>query len=193
MPAAQTPTAAAALLQQGTTAAAATAQQAATAPATQLGAAVVAAQQAAAAATTVTAQQGATPVAIVLEPGEQPVQVTLQPVTITAETPVTPSPGLVPQLAPEIATPQLSLAGAPVSVPTTALDINALSALIPPASPATDATALAVATSAALTLLQEQVQAGPLTGGNLSQFVFNNGAMLSLLPAVGGSPHRRAR
>jgi hypothetical protein len=188
VPATQNPTAAAAVPQQGTTAAAAAAQQATTtSAATQLGAAIVAAQQAATAAPTVAVQLGATTVAIVLEQGGQPVQVTLQPVTITAETPVTTSPGLVPQLASETATPQVSVPAAAVSVPTTALDLNALSALISPASPTTDATALAAATSAALTLLQEQVQAGPLTGGNLSQLVFNNGAMLSLLPAVAGA------
>ena len=204
VPATQNPTAAAAtVLQQGTTAAATTAQQATTTAvattaqqaATQLGAAVVAAQQAATAASTTvqqgaTVQQSATPVAIVLEQAGQPtVQVTLQPVTITvaAETPVTTAPTLVPQLASEIATPQVSLPAAAVPAPTTALDLSALGALISPASPATDATALAAATSAALTLLQEQVQAGPLTGGNLSQLLFNNGAMLSLLPAAAGA------
>ena len=192
VPVTQNPTAAAAVLQQGTTAAATTGQQATATPAaTQLGAAV-AAQQAATAASTVVQQgataQSATPVAIVLEPGGQPsVQLTLQPVTITAETPVTTSPALVPQQASEIATPQVSLQAAAASVPATALDLNALSALISPGSPATDATALAAATSAALTLLQEQVQAGPLTGGALSQLVFNNSAMLSLLPAAAGA------
>ena len=170
------------------TAAVVTGQQATTTPvATQLGATVAAAQQAATTASTVAVQQGATPVAIALEQGGQPsVQVTLQPVTMTvaAETPVTASPTLAPQLASEIATPQVSLPGAAVSVSTTALNLSALNALI---SPATDATALAAATSAALTLLQEQVQAGGLTGGNLSPLVFNNGAMLSLLPAAAGA------
>jgi len=173
------------------TAAVVTGQQATTTPvATQLGAAVAAAQQAATTASAVAVQQGVPPVAIALEQGGQPsVQVTLQPVTITvaAETPVTASPTLVPQLASGIATPQVLLPGAAVSVPTTALNLSALSALISPASTATDATALAAATSAALTLLQEQVQAGPLTGGNLSPLVFNNGAMLSLLPVVAGA------
>jgi hypothetical protein len=170
------------------TAAVVTGQQATTTPvATQLGATVAAAQQAATTASTVAVQQGATPVAIALEQGGQPsVQVTLQPATMTvaAETPVMASPTLVPQLASEIATPQVSLPGAAVSVSTTALNLSALNALI---SPATDATALAAATSAALTLLQEQVQAGGLTGGNLSPLVFNNGAMLSLLPAAAGA------
>jgi len=189
VPVAQNPTAAA-ILQQGTTAAATTGQQATTTPAAaQLGTA--AAQQAATAASTVAVQQGATPVAIVLDQGGQPsVQVTLQPVTITAaaQTPVTASPTLVPQPTPENATPQVPLPAAAVSVPTTAVNLNALGALISPASTATtDATALAAATSAALTLLQEQVQAGPLTTGNLSPLVFNNGAMLSLLPAVAGA------
>jgi len=173
------------------TAAVVTRQQATTTPvATQLGAAVATAQQAATAVSTVAVQQGAPLVAIVLEQGGQPSgQVTLQPVTITlaAETPVTASPTLLPQLASEITIPQASLPGAAVSVPTTALNLSALNALISPATIAIDATALAAATSAALTLLQEQVQAGPLTGGNLSPLVFNNGTMLSLLPAVAGA------
>ena len=187
VPATQNPSAAA-LPQQGTTAAVTTGQQATTTPVpAQLGAAVTATQQAATAASTVAAQPGATPGAIVLEQGGQPsAQVTLQPVTITAETPVTPSPTLVPQPASAVITPQASLPGAPVPAPTAAVNVNAPTTPISPASPATDATALAAATSAALTLLQEQVQAGPLTGGNLSQFVFNNSAMLSLLPAAAG-------
>jgi hypothetical protein len=158
--------------------------------ATLPGAAVAAAQQAATPASTVAAQPGATLGAIVLGPDGRPVQLTLQPVTITGaeQTPVTTSPTLVPQPAPAgIATPQVPLPAATVSVPTTPPNLNALSAPISPASTATDPAALAAATSAALTLLQEQVQAGPLTGGNLSRLIFNNGAMLSLLPAVAGA------
>ena len=132
---------------------------------------------------------GATLVATILEQGTQPtVQATLQPVAITvvADTPVTVSPSLVPQLA-EAALSQVPVTTA--STPATALNLNALSALISPSSTATDATALAAATSAALTQLQEAVQSGPLTGANLSRLVFNNGAMMSLLAAATRPSH----
>ena len=131
---------------------------------------------------------GATLAATILEQGTQPtVQATLQPVAITvvADTPVTVSPSLVPQLA-EAALSQVPVTTA--STPATALNLNALSALISPSSTATDATALAAATSAALTQLQEAVQSGPLTGANLSRLVFNNGAMMSLLAAAATRP-----
>ena len=131
---------------------------------------------------------GATLVATILEQGTQPtVQATLQPVAIkvVADTPVTVSPSLVPQLA-EAALSQVPVTTA--STPATALNLNALSALISPSSTATDATALAAATSAALTQLQEAVQSGPLTGANLSRLVFNNGAMMSLLAAAATRP-----
>jgi hypothetical protein len=171
--------------QQGTSAAAATAQQVATTlVATQLGAAVAAQQ-----ASTAAVPPGATPVAIVLaQGGQSSVQATLQPVTITEAVPppVTTSPPLVPQVATGAAAPRVSLPGAAVSVPTAAPNLSALGAPSSPAATGTDATARAAATSAALTLLQEQVQAGPLTSGNLARLVFNNGAMLSLLPAAAG-------
>ncbi len=176
------------VVQQGTSAVVVTAQQAATAQvAAQPGAPAVAGQQVATAATAL--PQGATPVAIVPEQGTQPtIQVMSQPVTITVATelPATTSPALAP-VASEITTPQLSLPAATVPVPSAALNLGALSALISPASTTADAAALAAASSAALTVLQEAVQSGPLTAGNLSRLVFNNGAMLSLLPAVAGA------
>jgi hypothetical protein len=81
----------------------------------------------------------------------------------------------VPQLASATAAPQVTVPGVSVPVPTAAPNLSA----------ATDASALAAATSAALTLLQESGQAG--TGANLSRLVFDNGAMLSLIAA--GAPH----
>ncbi|HEY4973226.1 MAG TPA: hypothetical protein VII41_06435, partial [Steroidobacteraceae bacterium] len=161
------------LLQQAATAAAAITLQATAAASTPAALALQAATAAAAAVS-----EGATPVAIVLGPDGQPVvQVTPQPVTITvaADTPVTASPALVPQLASATAAPQVTVPGVTVPVPTAAPNLSA----------ATDASALAAATSAALTLLQESGQAG--TGANLSRLVFDNGAMLSLIAA--GVPH----
>jgi len=134
--------------------------------------------------------QGTTPVAIVLEQGTQPaIQVALQPmaVTVVPETPVAASPALAPLLAAEIATPQVSVPDAAVLVQPNVAILSALSQLISPASTTVDTAALAAASSAALTLLQEAVQSGPLTAGSLSRLVFNNGTMLSLLPALTGA------
>lgn len=189
-PATQNVATAPVVLQPGTTAAVATVPQSTTTPpAAQPGAAAVAAPQGATLAAAVVSQ-GTAPVAIVLEQGTQPsVQVTLQPVTITVapETPATASPALAPFLASEIAAPQVSLQGAVVPVLPGGPNLGALSELILPAPTTADAAARAAATSVALTLLQEAVQAGALTAGNPSRLVFDNGAMLSLLPAVAGA------
>jgi Flagellar hook-length control protein FliK len=183
----------AAILQQVATAPAAAAQQATATPVAVLPGVVVVVAEPGATPATAVVSQGATLAAIIVEQGSQPFfQVTSPPATITvpAETPVTISPALVPLLASETAAPQAPLQGAAVPVPTAAApNLSALSALISPASTATDATALAAATSAALTQLQEAVQSGPLTGANLSRLVFNNGVMLSLI-AAGARPPR---
>jgi len=187
-------------VQQGTTPAAATAppgavvvvpQGVASALATALAVAVASGATSAAAVVA----QGTTPVAVVLEQGIEPtVQVAPQPVTITVatETPVAASPALAPLLASEIAAPQVLLQGTAVPVQANVLNLGALSQIISPASTAADAAALAVASGAALTLLQEAVQSGPLAAGNLSRLVLNNGAMLSLLPAAAGARTSRA-
>ena len=138
-------------------------------------------------------QQATTPVAIVLEQGTQPfIQESSQPVTITVvpETPATASPSLAPLLASEIAAPQVSLqvslqGGAPPVVQDL-LTFSTVGQIIPPASAPADAAARA-ASSVALNLLQEAVQAGPLAAGNSTRFIFDNGVMLSLLPAVAGA------
>jgi len=182
------------VLEQGTTATAqqATARQAAATLVTaQPGVNVVAQSSAPPAAAVVL--QDPTSVATVLEQGTATlVQVTSQPVTITVatDTPATTSPALVPLLASETAVPEAALQGAAVPAPTTAaLKLGAPGVVISPAATATDATALAAATSAALTRLQEAVQSGPLTGATLSRLVFNNGVMLSLIAAGARPPH----
>jgi hypothetical protein len=134
--------------------------------------------------------QGSTPVAIVLEQGIQPTNpAALQPATVTAVpgAAVAASPSRAPLLASEIAAPQVSLQGTAVPVQASVLNLGALSQIISPASTTVDAAALAAASGAALTLLQEAVQYGPLAAGNLSRLVLNNGAMLSLLPAAAGA------
>jgi hypothetical protein len=134
-------------------------------------------------------QRSTVPVAGVLEQGGQPpLQVSPQSVMITAglETLATASPALAPLLAHEIAVSALSLQGA---APTSQQDIPNLGAagqVVAPASVPADAAARAAASSAALNLLQEALQAGPLMVGNPSGFLLENNQMLSLVPAVTG-------
>jgi hypothetical protein len=138
-------------------------------------------------------QQATTPAAIVLEQGTQPfIQGWSQPVTITLvpETPATASPSLAPLLVSEIAAPQVSLQaslqGAAPPVAQDGLNFSTAGQIIPPRSAPADAAARA-ASSVALNLLQEALQAGPLAAENPTRFVLNNGGMLSLLPAVAGA------
>jgi len=145
------------------------------APALQ-GAASIVVPQGTPAAALVIEQGGLTP-AIVLS---QPV-----PITLVQGTPLTASPALAPLLASETATPAASLPGAALSntapVVTTGL---AGQIVLPPATTA-GAVALAAASSAALSQLQEAVQAVPLTLTTPTGLVENN-QMLALVPAVTG-------
>jgi Flagellar hook-length control protein FliK len=160
----------AAVVQQGAAPAAAIVPQAATSP-------------------TPVVQGATTPVAIALaQAALASIQGSSQAVIITVgpETPTTASPALVPVLAPEI-----NAAGVPpqAAAPTVAQDVLGFSAANPVISTAsTPADALrAAASAAALNLLQEAVQAGPLTAGNQSGFVFENSQLVSLLPALTGA------
>jgi hypothetical protein len=160
----------AAVVQQGAAPAAAIVPQAATSP-------------------TPVVQGATTPVAIALaQAALASIQDSSQAVIITVgpETPTTASPALVPVLAPEI-----NAAGVPpqAAAPTVAQDVLGFSAANPVISTAsTPADALrAAASAAALNLLQEAVQAGPLTAGNPSGFVFENSQLVSLLPALTGA------
>ncbi len=132
------------------------------------------------------AQPGTASAAIVLAQGTQPSQASPQPITITVvpQTPETASPALAPLLASEIATPQMQ--GAATVAPD-ALVSSVVSQVLSPASTPADAAARTAVSSAALNLLQEALQAGPLAAANLSRFVLDDGAMLSLLPAVVGA------
>jgi hypothetical protein len=134
-------------------------------------------------------QPGTTPGAVVIEQGTQPSVQLSQPVTIIAgpETPTTVSPTIAPLLASEITEPTTSSPSAASAIAQEILDLGGANQIIPPASTPADAAARAAASSAALNLLQETVQAGPLAAGNLSRFVFDNGQMLSLLPVVTGA------
>jgi flagellar hook-length control protein FliK len=142
-----------------------------------------------AAPTTAVVEQGTTPgMVVVPEPGAQPpVQGSPQPVMVAVmpETPITASPALAPLLVPELAMPEVLPQGAAPAVPQAALDLGVANAVASPA-PA-DAAARSVASGAALNLLQEAVQGGPLAIGNLSRFAFDNGLTLSLLPSAAGT------
>jgi hypothetical protein len=77
--------------------------------------------------------------------------------------------------------------GTATPVAADALGSGAVSQILSPASTPADAAARTAVSSAALNLLQEALQAGPLAAANLSRFVLDDGAMLSLLPAVAGA------
>jgi len=138
---------------------------------------------------------GATiPAAVVLAQAAQlSPQLSLQPVTIVAgpETPVSVSPTIVPPLAPQTAVPNAAPTASPQSaIPVPAqeiLDLAAANQIFPPAATPADAAARAAASSVALNLLQETIQASPLAAGNPSKLVFENGQFLSLIPAATGA------
>jgi hypothetical protein len=119
------------------------------------------------------------------------VAVSSLPVTIMAEpdpsTIAIVSPALVPLLAPETAAPEALLQGAASPLPQGVSDFGAANVVI--SSPATDAATVARAavSNAALTLLQEAVQAGPLNSLNSKAFGFDEDLTPSSLPAVIGT------
>ena len=136
------------------------------------------------------AQQGTTPGALALAQAGQPsVQLSPQSVTIVAgaETPVTPAPGIAPLLAPGTAAPTASTQNVPSALVQEILDLAAANQILPPVSTPADVAARAAASSAALNVLQQTLQAGAPGAGNPSQLVFENGQMLALLPAVTGA------
>jgi Flagellar hook-length control protein FliK len=139
---------------------------------------------------TETVQPGTTAGAVVTDQGAQPsLQASPQPVTIIAgaEMPTTVSPELAPLLASEITAPATSSQGTASTVEQVIADLGEANQIIPPAATQADAAARAAASGAALNLLQEAVQAGPLAAGNLSRFAFDNSEVLSLLPVVTGA------
>jgi hypothetical protein len=169
----------AAVLQQGGTPAAT--QQAAMSP-------PVVQQGVAAAPAEAVQPEGATPVVVLVAQGTGlPAEILSQPFTITAgpETPTTLSPSLAPLLAPEIAPSATSLQGAAASTQPDTINPGSTVQTLAPAS-AADAAARTAASSAALNLLQEVVQAGPPALANVSGVLLENNQMLALVPAVTG-------
>jgi hypothetical protein len=134
-------------------------------------------------------QQAMTPVAIALAQATLlSIQGSMQPVIITvgSETPMTASPALVPLLAPESSAFGATLQAAAPPVAPDVLGFGAANPAISTASTPVDA-ARTAASSAALNLLQEALQAGPLTAGNPSGLAFENSQLASLLPALTGT------
>jgi Flagellar hook-length control protein FliK len=109
-------------------------------------------------------------------------------IVITAE-PETTSPSLVPTLGGT--TPSALLQAEAPEISQAILEFSAAGSIIAPAATPADAAARTAASSAALNLLQEAVQAGPLTSpltaASASGLMFDNSQMLSLLPAVAGA------
>ena len=139
-------------------------------------------------AASIVVPQGTPATALVIEQGGPTPAIVLSqpvPITLVQGPPLTASPALAPLLASETATPAASLPGAALSntapVVTTGL---AGQIVLPPATTA-GAVALAAASSAALSQLQEAVQAVPLTLTTPTGLVENN-QMLALVPAVTG-------
>ncbi len=132
------------------------------------------------------ASQATAPVVVVLEQGTQPsVQISSQPVAMIVEPEAltTGSSALVPLLASGI-----TASGASLQAPMAqdALTFSAANAVISPTSVPAGEVARVAVSSAALNLLQEVLQTGPLTAGNPSGLAFGEGMMLSLLPVVTG-------
>jgi len=96
------------------------------------------------------------------------------------------SPALAPLLAPETATLAATLQGAIRPNAPDVLSPNSSNQIVLPPSTPADTAARAAASSAALNLLQEAIQAVPLTVVNPSGLVLENNQMLALVPAVSG-------
>ncbi|SHH49973.1 flagellar hook-length control protein FliK [Bradyrhizobium erythrophlei] len=147
----------------------------------------VVAQQATTPAAAAVVPQG-TAAALVIEQGTlASATVAAQPVTTTPvqETPLAASPALAPLLSTGTVT-SVTLQGA--AMPNAEVVFNtgvASQIILPPSTPA-GAVALAAASSAALNLLQEAVQATPLIPINPSGLLLENNQMLALVPAVSG-------
>ncbi len=144
-------------------------------------------------ATTVMAPANATPATILLEQGaDQLLAVPSSSVIITAEAELANvSPAPAPLLAPDIALSNALPQSAAPEIPQGLLEFSAAAAtVLTPATNPADAAARVAASSAALNLLQEAVQAGPLAtslaAGNTSRLAFDDSMMLSLLPSVAG-------
>jgi hypothetical protein len=136
---------------------------------------------------TIVLEQSAGGVAQVLAEGSP---IPVPSIVITAE-PETISPSLVPTLGSGGTIPGALLQAVAPEISQAVLEFSAAGSVLAPAATPADAAARTAASSAALNLLQEAVQANPLTSplaaASASGLMFDNSQMLSLLPAVAGA------
>ncbi|MGB9115140.1 flagellar hook-length control protein FliK [Bradyrhizobium sp.] len=136
-------------------------------------------------------QQETVPGAVVLAQAGQPsVQPYQQPAIIVAgpDAPEIVSPTIAPLLTSASSAPAASpQSTAAPAIAQEIIDLGAASQILLSAATPADAAVRAAASSAALNLLQETLQASPLAAGNPSKLVFENSQMLALMPAVTGA------
>ena len=164
-------------VQQTTTTTAAVASQGSAAPA-----AATAQPAAASVAAAAVAAQGTAAAAVIIGQGGQPLVQVSSPLALT----VAPETTTTISLAPELVAATVSPQGGGAATAPDVLDLSVASQTILPPATAADAAARAAASAAALNLLQEVVQASPMTLINLPGLVLENGQMMGLLPAVAG-------
>jgi hypothetical protein len=164
---------ASAVVQQNTTTTASVASQGSAAPAATVAQPVT--TQPATAPT-------ATVAAVIIEQGAEPLLQVSSPPTLTAAPEITTTASLAPEIAAAALLPQAGTAATAANV----LNLSVANQTILPPATAADAAARTAASAAALNLLQEVVQTGPLTLTNLPGMVLENGQMMGLLPAVAG-------
>lgn len=137
-------------------------------------------------AATIVLEQGAGGVAQVVAEGSL---VPAPSIVITAE-PDTISPSLVPTLGSAATVAGALLQAEAPEISQAVLEFSAAGTILAPAATSADAAARTAASSAALNLLQEAVQANPLTSplaAANAALMLDNSQMLSLLPAVAGA------
>jgi len=146
-------------------------------------------------ATANTTQQGTPPVALAsAQAGQSAAQESALLVTITAEPApqevLAPLPSIVPQTGTvagtAAGTQAASTQAAAPAIAQEILDLAVANQITASTATPADAAARAAASSAALNLLQEAVQATPLSAANLSRLLAENGQALALLPVVTG-------
>jgi hypothetical protein len=136
-----------------------------------------------------TAQPGTAPAALASAPaGQSASQESALALTISAELAAqeVPAPSIVPQASTAAGSVAASTQAAAPAVAQEILELAAANQATATTSTSTDAVARAAASSAALNLLQEAVQAVPLAAANLSRLLAENGQALALLPVVTG-------
>jgi hypothetical protein len=138
---------------------------------------------------TVTVQETASPSTSLTQAPQSSLQPSVSPLVIIAgaETPVIEPPVIAPQPASTVTQSTTTAQNAATVAAQEILDLVSSSQILSAISSPGDAVARAAASSAALNLLQEALQAGPLGAGNPSKLVLENGEALALVPAITGA------